>query len=100
MSSFDNEIYRGPPEAGPTLEHDIRSYGSDVYILKAEKNTLAQDVPPTEEPIRQDAKPVQKKESKIAKAMKLLASCTAAAAIAANLTAPAPPPPITKTSTS
>lgn len=96
MSSFDNEIYRGPPEAGPTLEHDIRSYGSDVYILKAEKNTLAQDVPPTEEPIRQEAKPVQKKESKIAKAMKLLASCTAAAAIAVNLTAPTPPPPIQK----
>ena len=94
MSSFDNEIYRGPPEAGPTLEHDIRSYGSDVYILKAEKNTLAQDVPPTEEPIRQEAKPVQKKESKIAKAMKLLASCTAAAAIAVNLTVPPAPPPV------
>ena len=95
MSSFDNEIYRGPPEAGPTLEHDLRSYGSDVYIVKAEKNTLAQDVPPTEEPVRQEAKPVQKKESKIAKAMKLLASCTAAVTIAANLTVPpAPPPPV------
>ena len=93
MSSFDNEIYRGPPEAGPTLEHDIRSYGSDVYILKAEKNTLAQDVPPTEEPIRQESKPVQKKESKIAKAMKLLASCTAAVAVVATLTAPAPSTP-------
>lgn len=95
MSSFDNEIYRGPPEAGPTLERDIRSYGSDVYILKAEKNTLAQDVPPTEEPIRQDAKPIQKKESKIAKAMKLLASCTAAATIAATLVA-TPLPPVEK----
>ena len=95
MSSFDNEIYRGPPEAGPTLEHDLRSYGSDVYIVKAEKNTLAQDVPPTEEPVRQEAKPVQKKESKIAKAMKLLASCTAAVTIATNLTLPpAPPPPV------
>ena len=94
MSSFDNEIYRGPPEAGPTLEHDIRSYGSDVYIVKAEKNTLAQDVPPTEEPVRQEAKPVQKKESKIAKAMKLLASCTAAVAVAATLTAPAPAKPV------
>lgn len=90
MASYDNEIYRGPPEAGPTLEHDIRSYGSDVYIVTAEKNTLAQDVPPTEEPVRQEAKPVQKKESKIAKAMKLLASCTAAVAVAATLSAPAP----------
>lgn len=96
MASYDNEIYRGPPEAGPTLEHDIRSYGSDVYIVKSEITTLKQDVPPTEEPIRQESKPVQKKESKIAKAMKLLASCTAAVAIAVNLTAPAPPPPIQK----
>ena len=89
MASYDNEIYRGPPEAGPTLEHDLRSYGSDVYIVKAEKNTLTQDVPPTEEPIRQETKPVQKKESKIAKAMKLLASCTAAVTLATTLaTAP------------
>lgn len=93
MASYDNEIYRGPPEAGPTLEHDLCSYGSDVYIVKAEKNTLAQDVPPTEEPVRQEAKPVQKKESKIAKAMKLLASCTAAVTVAATLSAPVPSTP-------
>ena len=95
MASYDNEIYRGPPEAGPTLEHDIRSYGSDVYIVKSEITTLKQDAPPTKEPIRQESKPVQKKESKIAKAMKLLASCTAAVTIATNLTVPpAPPPPV------
>ena len=43
MASYDNEIYRGPPEAGPTLEHDIRSYGSDVYIVKSEITTLKQE---------------------------------------------------------
>ena len=94
MASYDNEIYRGPPEAGPTLEHDIRSYGSDVYIVKSEITTLKQDAPPTKEPIRQESKPVQKKESKIAKAMKLLASCTAAIAVAATLSAPAPAKPV------
>ena len=93
MSPFDNEIYRGPPEAGPTLEHDLRSYGSDVYIVKSEVNTLAQDVPATEEPARQESAPVKKKESRLAKAMKLLASCTAAVTIAATLGVAAPVQP-------
>ena len=90
MSSFDNEIYRGPPEPGPTLEHDSRSYGSDIYIVKSESNTLAQDVPATQEPAQQESAPTKKKESRIAKAMKLLASCTAAVTIAATLGVTAP----------
>lgn len=91
MSLYDNEIYRGPPEAAPTLTEDTSAYGMEFYIVKPPKTTAQQDVPPTEEAAQQESKPAEKKKSKIAKALKLLTSCTAAVLVATTLTVPLRP---------
>ena len=91
MSQYDNEIYRGPPESGPTLAQDTPSYGTDFHIVKPPQATVQQDVPATEETDRQESRPAVKKKSRIGKAMKLLASCAATVAVVTALAAPAEP---------
>ena len=91
MSQYDNEIYRGPPETGPTLGRDMLSRGAEFYVVKPPQTTAQQDEPATEESILQESKPTPKKKSRIGKAMKLLASCAATVAVMTSLAAPAAP---------
>ncbi len=93
MSLYDNEIYRGPPESDPTLAKDTFPYGAEFYIVKPPETTARQDAPATEETAQQERKPAQKKKSRIAKAMKLLASCAATVAVVTTLAVPAKPVP-------
>lgn len=91
MSAYDNEIYRGSPETGPTLGREKPSYGAEFYVVKPDQATAQQDEPATEESAAKQSNPVPKKKSRIAKAMKLLASCVTTVAVVTTLAAPAPP---------
>lgn len=87
MAPYDNEIYRGPPDESATLTQDIRPATNDIYIVKPPQTTAQQDIPATKEPVAEDQQ-VGHRSSKAAKAIRLLASCTAAVAVVATLAQP------------
>lgn len=91
MSLLDNEIYRGVSESGVTLTREKTPGATDFYIVNPPQTTVQQDMAATTEEILQESKPVRKKKSRIADAMKLLASGVATVAVVVSAVAPAKP---------